>query len=176
MGSKANIRSPEVLQRFRHRFLEFNKSAQTALELIQGDVRSVSEWLRREQLPYWRRELRRRQDAVKDAWRDYVYARHGHGSEKMGKPSCVDERKALERAKRRKEEAERKIEIVERWRIALDREAEKLLAPCTKLRILLDDLAPKAVARLDHMLDRLEEYLMPAAPRPPADTPKSPKE
>jgi hypothetical protein len=161
LGRSADIRSPESLQRFRHRYLEFDKSAHRAVELILGDLRSVSEWLHREQLPYWKLQLRRRHDHMKDMWREYIMARHG--DRRMGKPSCVDERKAYEKAKRMKEEAELKIQVVEKWKMTLDMEIEKLVPPTRRFQALLDELTPKAVARLDHMLDRLEEYLRPSS-------------
>ena len=165
----ADIRSPESLKRFRHRYLEFDKNAHRALELIYGDLRSVGDWLNREQLPYWKLQLRRRHDHMKDMWREYIMARHG--DPRMGKPSFVDERKAYEKAKRMKEEAELKIRIVEKWKMTLDMEIEKLVPPTRRFQSLLDEITPKAVARLDHMMDRLEEYLRPSsAGRDPAAT------
>ncbi len=157
----ADIRSPESLKRFRHRYLEFDKAARRAVELIQGDLRSVEEWLQREQLPHWKLQLRRRHDHMKDMWREYIMARHG--DPRMGKPSYVDERKAYEKAKRMKEEAERKIQIVEKWTMTLDMQIEKLMPPTRRFQTLLDELTPRAVARLDHMMDRLEEYLRPSS-------------
>lgn len=162
-GGSANIRSPEVLKRFRHRFVEFDEQAHLALDTISGDVSSVLEWLRKEQLTHWRGQLRRRHEEMQKAWRDYVNARHG--DRRMGKPSSVDERKAYERARRRKEEAEQKIEIISRRAEALEREATRLLPPCLRFDAMLVSLAPKAIARLDHMLDNLDVYFGPAAPK-----------
>ena len=170
----ADIRSPETLQRFRFRYLEFDKNAHSALELIYGDLRSIGEWLNREQLPYWKRQLRIRHDRLKEAWREYINARYG--DRRMGKPSCVDERKAYEKAKRMKEEAEFKIRMVERWQIALDQQIEKLVPPCRRFGSMLDELTPKAVARLEHMMDRLEDYLRPSSGRPSARAPAGGKE
>jgi hypothetical protein len=157
----AHIRSPDVLTRFRRRFIAFFEKAQSALELVTGDLSSVRDWIEREQLPGWKKELRRREDMVKLTWREYFNARYG--DRRMGKPSSVDERKAYELAKRRKEEAEAKIAQIERWRVGLDQQAEKLMPAIKKLTSLLDQLTPLAIARLDFMLDRLEEYLMPAS-------------
>ncbi len=160
----AHIRSPDVLTRFRHKFIAFSDRARSALELVSGDLSSVGEWLRREQLPHWKRHLRRCEDEVKQTWRDYINAHYG--DRRMGKPSSVDERKAWERAKRRKEEAEEKILVVERWIGALDQVASRIMPPLKKLETLLDTLAPEAIGRLDHMLDRLDEYLRPAGGAP----------
>jgi biopolymer transport protein ExbB/TolQ len=167
----ARIRSPEIIKRFRHKYVEFDEQARTALETITNDVRSVSGWLHREQLKYWEREFRKRHDKMKEAWRDYVNARYS--DPKTGKPSCVDERKAWELAKRRRAEAQAKIEHVKRWAIRLEQEVEKLMPRCHRFDELIARLTPKALARLDHMLDNLEDYLRPTAP--PAKSRKKPE-
>ena len=149
----ANIRSPEVIRRFRHRFVEFSEHGHRIVDTVKGDVSSVSRW----------------HDRMKEAWRDYVNARYG--DRRMGKTSCVEERLAYDRARRRKEEAEKKIIIVRRWADALEREAARLMPPCLRFEGLLVSSTPRALARLDHMLDNLEEYLRPSAPKSekPAD-------
>lgn len=167
--SSANIRSPEVLRRFKHRYLEFDKRIHGALDLVLGDARSVGDWLLREQLPHWRQQLRRRHDHMKQMWREYYNARYG--DRRMGKPSCVDERKAYERAKRMKAEAELKLEVIQGWMNALDREIEKLIAPVKRLEMIIDATTPKAVLRLDHMMDRLDDYLRPSSAGSPPPTP-----
>jgi len=158
----AHIRSPEIIQRFRHRFVEFDEQAHRVLDTVAGDLGSVTAWLKGEQLRYWKAQQRRRHEEMKEAWREYVNARYG--DRRMGKPSCVDERLAYERAKRRKEEAEAKIEKVKGWSAALEREAERLMPACRRFEGMLLSETPKALARLDHMLDHLEEYLRPSAP------------
>jgi len=165
----ADIRSPESLKRFRHRYLEFDKHAQRSLELVTGDLRSVSEWLEREQIPYWNLQLRRRHDHMKNMWREYIMARHG--DPKMGKPSSVDERQAYEKAKRMKQEAEHKIQVIEKWKMTLAMEIEKLVPPTRRFKALLEELTPRAVARLDHMMDRLDEYMRPSSAGRSSDRP-----
>ena len=159
----AHIRSPEVILRFRHRFVEFITRARLALDTTAGDVHSVLDWLTGEQLRYWRLQQRRRHDKMKEAWRDYVNARYS--DRRTGKPSCLDERKMYERAKRAKEEAEEKIKRVKGWATALGREAERLKPPLLRFEMLLTSLTPRALGRLDHMLDNLEEYLGPSQPK-----------
>ncbi len=164
MGAgSAHIRSPEVLLRFRDGYRKFDKRARRAVELVTGDLQSVGEWLHREQLPYWRAQVRRRHDEMKQAWRDYLNARFT--LPRVGRKSTVDERKAYERARARKAEAERKVAVVEHWLLVLEAEAEKLMPAVRRFESLLDDLSPKALARLDHMLDRLEDYLGPSGRR-----------
>jgi len=160
----ANLRDPEIIRRFRAQFIRFGEHAHRALDSTANDVASVSGWLMGEQLRYWKLKYRRRHEEMQNAWREYVNARHG--DRRMGKPSSVDERKIWERAKRRKEEAEQKIDLVKRWALRLEREAEKLRPPCVRFEEVLLNLMPRGVARLDHMLTNLEIYLQAPAPKP----------
>ncbi|MEN8150051.1 MAG: hypothetical protein ABFS86_09520 [Planctomycetota bacterium] len=164
--SSANIRSPDLLRRFRHKFVEFDETARRALVSISNDVNSVVDWLRGDQTRLWNLQLRKRHEEMKRTWREYVAARHG--DRRMGKPSSVDERKAWEKAKRRKEEAEEKIRRVKGWATALEREAEKLRPPCHRLDEMLLTLTPRALMRLEHMIENLEIYLKPGGPAPDA--------
>ena len=160
----ANIRDPEVIRRFRAQFIRFCEAAQRALDSTANDVASVTDWLSGEQMRHWKLQHRKRHEEMKNAWREYVNARHG--DRRMGKPSSVDERKAWERAKRRKEEAEEKIALIKRWVMRLEREAEKLRPPCVRFEEVLLTNMPRAVARLDHMLENLEIYLQAPPPKP----------
>ena len=163
----ARIQSPEVILRFRHRLLKFEEQARVALDSMSNDISIMMNWLNGEQLRYWRLQLRRRHEKMKEAWREYVNARHG--DRRMGKPSSVDERKAWERAKRLKEEAEEKIKKVRGWAATLERETNRLMPSIARFEGVLSGLTPKAVARLDFMLDHLDEYLRPSKPAKPED-------
>ena len=169
--SSANIRSPELLRRFRHKFVEFDEAARQGLVSISNDVNSVVDWLRGDQMRYWNLQLRKRHEEMKRTWREYVAARHG--DRRMGKPSSVDERKAWEKAKRMRDEAEEKLRRIKGWVIALEREAEKLRPPCHRLDELLLTLVPRALIRLEHMIENLEIYLKPGGPVPDGPTTRS---
>jgi hypothetical protein len=153
----ANINSPEVIKHFRNHFVEFDTDCRNALEGMRSDVRKVLEWLRHEQAPYWKQQLRKREELVERAKREYFEARNA--SELTRKASCVDEKKALDRANRMKEEAEGKIEAVKSWLMTAEHKVAKLMQPCVSLGSLLESMTPQALARMDQMLDRLDEYL-----------------
>ena len=63
------------------------------------------------------------------------------------------------RALRLKEEAEKKVKAVKKWSMTLSHEAVKYLKPCETLSSKLASQTPKAVHRLDQMLDNLDDYL-----------------
>ncbi len=160
-GRSANIDSPEVIRRFRARFVDFDETCREALESVRVDVARVVEWLRREQLGEWKRRLRKRQELVEGARRKYLKALQDAAD--AGKRGAVDEKKELEKAERLKSEAEEKIRSVKRWAMAIEDRSGKMLRPVAALSGLLNSLTPKALGRLDTMLEGLDDYLRPAA-------------
>ena len=160
----ANIDSPDVVKRFRSHFVKFAEECQRALDGAHADVNRVREWLAREQAPYWKHELAKCEEQVEHARREYSRARLADTATR--KNSCVDEKKALDRAIRRRTEAEEKLQAVKKWLPTIEREAAKALGPCASLKSLLRLLVPQALARLDQMLDSLDEYLRPTAAGP----------
>lgn len=152
----ANIESPEVIRHFRSNLVKFDERAHMALEEAFADVRKVQGWLQRDVHRHWQRQLRRREEMLEKARREYAEATWG--KEHMGKASVVDEKKALNKAMRLKEEAELKLRSIRRCNLTLEREVGKRLQPCRSLDSELDTLTPKALARLDQMLDSLDVY------------------
>jgi len=160
----ADISSPEVIRQFRHNFVEFDAACREALEGIKADIHKVQEWLKHEQLSHWKQQLRKREEAAEQAKREYARARAG--DKYVGQRSSVDEQKALQKALRRKAETEEKIRAVKRWILKIEQEVRERTRPCASLSSLLDTLTPKALARLDQMLDSLDDYLRPSASGP----------
>src|SRR5262245_33055406 len=153
----ADIESMEILKDFRIRFVAFDNLCRNALMGLDGEVKAAQEWLGAQQIPFLERLSRKCEEAVNKAQSDLseVKWREAHAGSKS---SGIDERKALERAKRRKEETEAKLDAARRWRIALQQSIGKLSTPCNVLSNLLEHMTPLALARLDSMLDALEEY------------------
>ncbi len=54
--------------------------------------------------------------------------------------------------------------MVKKWTALLDQQVNKMTVPCNALVILLDQRTPRAMARIDQMLESLEEYFR-QAPR-----------
>ncbi len=157
----ANISGPEVLKRFRHRFVKFDDECRQALGAVNGDVARIVEWLRREQLAHWKRQLRKREEMVQSFRLEYLSATQEDKYHR--KSSGVDERKRLEKAKRMKTEAEDKIQLVKKWSMVIESKSGTLLRPCSSLSTTLEIKTPRALARLDKMLDSLDNYLRPGA-------------
>jgi hypothetical protein len=164
-GSPAQISSPEIIRRFRARFVEFDADSRRALEGSRSDVVRVEQWLRQTQSAYWKGQLRRREELVEKAKRDYQSARYNDGGF-QGKKSAVDEKKALDKALRLKAEAEDKIQAIKRWLMVIDKQVADFSGACLSLASLLDATTPQALARMDEMLDGLDTYMRPGSAAP----------
>src|SRR5688572_8249709 len=153
----ADIESQDILKDFRTRFLEFDNLSRDALMGLDGEIKHIQEWLGAQQIPGLERQLRKCEEAVNKAQSDLSEAKWREQTA-GSKSSGIDERKALERAKRRKEETEQKLDKAKQWRVTLQQSIGKLSTPCSVLSNLLEHMTPMAVARIDKMLDSLEDY------------------
>ena len=157
MARPARIDSPEVIREFRRHFATFDQASRNAVMGCASDVQATLEWLRSGQRMYWSQQLRKRDEELNVAQSAYSQAQWASGRGET-RSSGVEELRALHRAKRRKEEVERKINTVNKWTALLEQQVAKLMGPVHALTILLDLSTPRVMARLDEMLENLEEY------------------
>lgn len=155
--SNANITSPEVLRDFRVKLVKFDGKAKQALASVKEEVSRVTEWLKREQDAHWKRQIRKWEEAVVQLRIEYL--RVTQSDKYLRGSSGVDEKKALERAIRMKELSQQKLENVKKWSWAVEHKAGKLLQPCNNMAHQLEHLTPRALARLDTMMESIEDYL-----------------
>jgi uncharacterized protein YukE len=153
----ADISSVETIQEFRMHFIKFEQRAKDAVSGVRSDCGRILQWLRHDQLQFWKEELRKSEEIVRQARSAYLLARHG--ADALRKPSYIEEEKALKKAERRKDEAERKIEAVKKWSVMLEQQILKLMGPVNNLSGVLDSVSPTARSRLDRMTESLDGYL-----------------
>lgn len=152
----AHIDSPELLKAFRARLVDFQQLCRRALDGNAALVRETADWVKNEQKAHWQLQLRKRQEALNVAESNYKQAQW-YASTK-GRMSGVEEKRLLNKALRAKEEAEEKLAAVKKWSLSFDQRVDKLMSPCHSLTNLVDELTPRALSRLDGMLDALDEY------------------
>ena len=155
----ARIDSPQIIKDFRGKIVVFDQTCRNALMGCDTDVRKTVNWLNGEQLLHCKTQLRRRQEAL-------VFARRKLSQAKMAaamktQSSYADEMRALHKAKREKEDAEEKVEVVRRWAVLLEQKIQKMQSPCRILTAHLDSIVPRALSRLDRMVIGLEGYFTP---------------
>ena len=155
--SGARIESPEVIKAFRPQLIKFDEACHQAVTGVRSDMHRATQWLRQDQMNYWKRELRKSEEQVIQCRTAYIEARYG--APQLRKNSAVDEKKALERAERRKEECDRKLAATKRWAAILEQQAEKMMGPIDNLSHTLDSATPKALSKLDQLVQNLEDYM-----------------
>lgn len=163
MSRFARVTSIGVLQLTQASLQKFRSEAAAAIDDLAGEVRRMSEWIHHDRKEYWALEQRKSWEAVTQARIQLQQARTarrmvGH------EPSCIDEERALERAKRRLETAEQKVRAVQHWTHVIDRAVDEFQQSRTKFTMWLDVDLLKAVAVLNRLSETLDDYVSLEAP------------
>ncbi|HZZ27204.1 MAG TPA: hypothetical protein VFE46_04285 [Pirellulales bacterium] len=159
----ARVTDVSAIGEFRADMVEFANMVRRALTDVQLEVRRGMEWLTVEQPAHWQAEVRRGYDNLAHAKDELAHART---YKQIGDyiPSCDDEKKAVEMAKRRLEHAEQKVAAVRRWSVAAHRAVDEFQGPVQQLMQMLDSEIPHAMVLLERMSIALEQYATGKAP------------
>jgi hypothetical protein len=172
----ANLTSTEAIRTLKIALQQFAESARKALVQFELESRRPLDWIEHDRTLYWPRQMHLASDALNEA--RMALARCELTINEDDRRSCYDERKALEKAKRRLRLTEEKIDAVRRWRVLVRKEVEEFQTQIAKLNWYLDSDFLRGIAALQRMGQALDEYtsrLGPsAAPTSPAAT-DSPK-
>jgi hypothetical protein len=163
MRAGAHVNSIEALEHFRAALCVFGDEVGQSLATIQSEIQDFVTWLEHDQMLLWRKEVRLREDKVGEAKTD-LHRCLAATIDANRTPSCYQEKKALDIAKHRLQEAEASLAAVRRW-IPIVRQA--VLEYGLKVEPLRSAVAadlPLATAFLGASVSRLVEYLRVAAP------------
>ena len=162
MGSEqARLRSPEALARVRAALIKFAEEAAGALDESDAQIGRGQQWLTREQPMHWKQVHRKATDIVNNRRSD-VYRKQLQGVDRQA--SAVEEKKALENAKRKMAEAERVMTSIKSWAVKLERASMLYRGQSQRLRSFLSVEVPNAVSALDSMASSIEAYLHDSVP------------
>ncbi|MEN6459690.1 MAG: hypothetical protein ABFC63_12255 [Thermoguttaceae bacterium] len=160
---------------------KFRGEALNALEDLAIEVRRARDWIHQDRRDYWQRELQRAYEKLNVA---RIQLQQARTSRRVGdhEPACLEEKRLVERAKRRVELAHQKVAAVRHWANAIDRAIDDFQRTRTQFAAWLELDLPQATAALNQMSESLVSYISmaaPAAPRPEkappaADTPPRP--
>jgi hypothetical protein len=107
---------------------------------------------------YWRVEVRRSTERVVEAKLALEHAQMFRGGEERGS-SCIEEKKILEREKRRLQLAESKVDAVKHWSLTAERAISEYRAIRAQFGNWLESDFPKAAAVMSRMIAALETYV-----------------
>lgn len=163
MAGPAEVRSLDTLAFVKAALATFAYECGQALAEIEMEGRRGVDWITVDQAGHWKAEVRRRSEKVNEAKKDLENCRT-FKSTGDGPPSCTEEKKNLEKARRRLQVAEEKAEAVRHWTPIVQQQFREAGVRLVHFREVLDVDVPKAVARVERMLKALEAYRQMAGP------------
>jgi hypothetical protein len=161
--AKANIDSVDVIKNFRTALWRFAEIATAALAEGEGEVHRTMIWLETEQESYWEGQIRKRHDEVerwKEKYREKTLYKDAAGTRSSG----FDEKKALQKAQKRLEDAEVRYKAVRKNILRLQKELHSYTGSVQHFATDVINDIPNMVARLDKMAEQLGNYVALAAP------------
>jgi hypothetical protein len=165
MSLSAQVRSIQALEDLKGALGRFGGEAQMALQAAEQEIRRTLDWLQ-ERLNYWRSEVQRRQEEVRQARADLASCRASgyYENDRYHAPDCSAEEHALRQAQVRLHEAEEELQNVQRWMKAVSEAVDTYRVQAQRLgRLIVTDL-PKANAFLERKIAELQAYLAVAVP------------
>jgi hypothetical protein len=156
MDRSANVTSIDAIRALRSAFRAFEANSREAVTLLTLEVRKALDWLENDRTRYWPEQVRKASECVAQARNDLERCQLTYGSEDS--PSCYEQKKALERAKRRLRLCEDKVKRVKYWVRTVRGEMDEFEGQMARINNCLDADVPRAVALLERMLRALERY------------------
>ncbi len=163
MGQPARVKSIDALQAMSAALVCFHDDASSALDDLEMEIRRALQWISQECPGYWKQEHRLARDGVTEARLQLENARMFRRVAEEHS-SFVEEKKALERAKRRLQIAEAKVEAIPHWAVMIERAVNEYRGSRSLFANWLDADFPRAVAALSRMISDLEAYVRLAVP------------
>jgi hypothetical protein len=157
MSDQAEVKSIDTLAFVKAAVATFAHEANQAVSEIEIQGQRAVDWVTVDRAAFWKAEIRRRSDLVNKAIKDLEHCRT---FKKVGDntPSCVEEKKALDKARKLLETAERKAEAVRRWTPVVQQQFRETCVRLVRFREVIDVDCPRAMAQLERMLKALDAY------------------
>jgi len=153
----ANVMSIDALRALKVALQRFETDAINALVQLELEGRRPVAWIEQDRALYWPRETRKASDAVSEA--RIALERCEVTTSAEDQRYCYDERKLLEKAKRRLRLCEEKVQAVRRWRVRIRKEVDEFAVQIAKLKRYLENDLVRGIAALERMSGSLEQYV-----------------
>jgi len=165
MSTQADVKSLDTLAFVKAALASYAHETGGALDEVELEGRKAVDYITVDRAAYWKAEVRRCSDLVNQAIKDLEHCR---AFKKVGdnQPSCAEEKKALEKARAKLANAERKAEAVRRWTPVVLQQFRETCVRLVHFREVIDVDCPKAIARVERMLRSLEAYGQMSSPQP----------
>ena len=152
---RANVHSIAALRDLKAGVIVFQQEVQGGLQVAQMELHKIIAWIEEDRPAYWQAQTRRAFDRV-------AATRTALASAQL--PSCIEEKKAHQKAKLRLEHCHEQLQRMKRWAVKLQREVDEFRARMAAVQRIVEGDLPKAIAVLDRSLAALEAYAEVPAP------------
>jgi hypothetical protein len=169
MATEARVRSLADLEAFRSSMIVFLTKARRGADQAGEEVKRTRIWLMNEQRVYWTEQLRKRSRMLDQAKAELMTATYSKLQDNVSA-----QQQAVRKAKAAVEQAQEKLENVNRWSRNFDRLADPLVRKLDNLRHFLEHVMPEGVSQIGQLHRLLESYTETASPfgtPPPAPAP-----
>ncbi|MFM8494317.1 MAG: hypothetical protein ACKOEM_02165 [Planctomycetia bacterium] len=155
MSTQADVKSLDTLAFVKAALAAYAHESGQAIDEVELEGRKAVDYITVDQAAFWKAEVRRCNDLVNQAIKDLEHCR---AFKKVGDntPSCVEEKKNLDKARAKLANAERKAEAVRRWTPVVLQQFRETCVRLVHFREVIDVDCPKAIARVERMLRSLE--------------------
>lgn len=163
MSQQADVKSIDILAFLKAAFAGFAHETGQAVSEVEIQGQRAVDWICVDRAAHWKAEVRRMNELVNKAIKDLEHCRT---FKKVGDnaPSCIEEKKALDKARQRLARAEEKAEAVRRWTPVVQQQYREAGVRLVRFREVIDVDCPRAIAQLERMLKALDAYREVASP------------
>jgi hypothetical protein len=158
LAGEANITDISALEEFRRALIRFREEIGVAIAEADSEIKSTFIWLERDRVLHWRRAVPRFEEELTSA-KSALFRKEMQTMGTGQRPSTIDEKKAVERLKRKVEDARERLEFSRRWLVTLDRDVSLFKGAISPIAAIYDRDLPDAILRLRNMTLALEAYL-----------------
>ncbi len=166
MRQAASVSSINALKDFKRALDTFASIIRTALGEAQSDLQRTTWWVQQDRLTHWQVQKRKRMTQLAQAKSELFRSQVASPDQRV--PATL-ERKAVDQAHQRLDEAQTKLASIKRWSRVLEREVILYKGHCQQIARAVEGDVPAALLRLDKMVGALEKYVRIPAPNTDRD-------
>lgn len=162
MNQAAKVTSIDAVRALRTALVKFEGDARDAVICLELEIRRAVEWIEVDRRRYWPSQVKKASEALAQARNALERCQLKYGSEEA--PSCYEQKKNYELAKRRLRHCEEQVRKVKQWTQVFRQEKTKFDGQMAQMQLCVDSELPRAITALTNMLGALERYAGATAP------------
>ena len=154
--SQANVKSLDAMRAFRVHLIEFSTVAMDVAASLQQQTHSFLDWVEHDRPNFWKNYMLRSFDVIAQARSDLEKCQMRTVADH--RPTCYEEKLALQSAKQRLAMAQEKVESVARLCAFVRHEIDEFDGRRGSLQRYVETDLAKTIATLERMILAIEAY------------------